>query len=285
MAHAYAEYRHLTGTVVAVGDELLSDDDRFRGSLRITGTVGYEHSIRLHGQNGLRFCSIWEQSKIAASSDELPEDAGFDAQVHDSHSESALLRFQFSDFFCSGSLHLVIIQYPVGADMFKCIDAEVLCSNDALHVSFISYLACKLSGVHIINSRNLLFPQPLVYAFLTSPVGWFETDVLGNKSISMYPFRFKVYGIYAVVAYERIGHCYYLFFVRWICQSLLIAGHGSVEYKFSNPGPLIAKTCSFVYGTVFKINDSLHYINSFRSILGKSILYLVLIFNSYLLKR
>ena len=73
------------------------------------------------------------------------------------------------------------------------------------------------------------------------------------------PFRFKIFRIDAIIAYEGVGHNDHLTAIGRIGENFLITGHAGVENDFALDFAARAKACARKYFSIGQRQDCFHY--------------------------
>ena len=85
-----------------------------------------------------------------------------------------------------------------------------------------------------------------------APMAGLVAILADDEPTDLYPGRFKVLGIDAVIANQRISKGHQLAGVGRIGQNFLITGHARIEHNFAEALDLSAKTNTLVYRAVFQ---------------------------------
>src|SRR5450432_848818 len=115
------------------------------------------------------------------------------------------------------------------------------------------------AGVDPLDARNLPAAQIFIKRARRAPVARDLAQFLDHKSADMRRSAFGVGVVRAVITDQRVGHRHDLPAIRWICQHLLVTGHGSVEANFTDCNAGCAKRFAFEGASVFQSDNRPHW--------------------------
>ena len=112
-------------------------------------------------------------------------------------------------------------------------------------------MSCQSAGIELFYTENFLCFEIIGQGGSRSVIAGETLVFLYQKGRHLNSVRLDIFGIDAVVAYQRIGHGHHLAAVRRIGENLLVSGHAGIEHHFTpgftGPGKAFAGKGSSVF--------------------------------------
>ena len=238
--------------------------------LRIAGTVGEKHPVRLAGQHILGSGRAGQNRHAAAHVEQMPGDVPLHSviQGHDvrpiGRPRRGLSRLQSSP----RAQGLAPLDPLLGNDLAHQIAAdqagtriglghqtgivEIDRGEDALHRAANTNAADQCPRVDALDADDSIADKILVQLAVGAKIARAPALLANNEAGQMRLVTFDILGVHAVVANLRIGHRDNLATIARIGKDLLISGHRGVEAHLTVDFAVCSKCLTRKYCAVFQ---------------------------------
>ena len=191
MAQADTEHRQ------PGGNDLLDRGNGIVARLRVTGAVGQEDTVRLHGQHLGRGRLGWHHGELAATLGQHAQDVALDAVVVGHHMEAGLALLGVTFLKIPGGLgpavglgnthflrqvHAFQAGEPLGRRQRLCFIHIVAGQNATILGTLVTQNACQAASVDIGDGNDVALTQVVRKSLLTTPVAHCHGQITNHQA-------------------------------------------------------------------------------------------------------